>query len=169
MIRVFIINIILLFSLGTNCSLQDSDCKDAAFYELSLNHLSSKSNRKIEVSFNYSMSESLKESVFKSSLFTEEEVPLIEQGLMLTGSSCDKFDETIEELGDRPLSDKLRYTVVRYSKPIFVLDDKVYLFLEVLTLQEDYSIPRGGINAVQIFKKDDGVWILEDQKTLESY
>jgi len=61
------------------------------------------------------------------------------------------------KLKERPLGDKNTYMSATYSKPIYVSDNKVFIFYDTLFRKEGSSDIGGGASRIQVFEKKDGV------------
>jgi len=115
------------------------------------------------------MSESLQESVFDSSILLTEEKPIVKQELALHDFiPCEKVNEMISQLDIKPLDD-MTYMLLKYSEPIFVSDEKVFLFHEIIMKKDKPSKSKGGANIMEVFLKVNNSWALIDEKILEIY
>jgi hypothetical protein len=161
---------ILLLLISSNSFSQET-CTDSIFYLKPLNKLLNFTNNRSVIEFNYKMSESLQESIFDSSLFNEEEKLIVKDALLnkYDYSPCGKVLEIVLKLKKRPLGERNTFMNWKYSKPIFVSDNKAYLFYEILLKRENYSSITSGSSKVQVFERYEGVWKLTNRKTLEYY
>lgn len=166
--KVLIISLIGILSLNNVFS--QELCIDTFFYEQDLSKIKDRNNNRVVVKYDFKLSESLKSSIFSISLFTEDEKQIIQDSLLENNYvPCNKILKTISSLKNRPIDEKLKFISLRYSKPIFVSDNKVYIFYEIGLKRENDSSIKGGGTYLKIFQKKENVWEETDKKTLEYY
>lgn len=164
------LSVILICLITMYFGFGQTNCGNSLFYEFSLKKITSKKEKLIEMNFNYKMSESLQESVFGSSILRTEEKPIVKQGLSTHDFiPCGKINEVVTQLKTKPLNEDRTYILLKYSKPIFVSDEKVFLFHEIVMKKDKGSGSKGGANIMEVFLKVNNSWALIDEKILEIY
>lgn len=169
-IELMIRTIILLYFLSAiQVNFSQSSCEDSIFYNLALDKMY-KNEIRYNISFQYDLSEFTKKGLFESSMLSDKDKSVIKKELSLNNFiPCGQLKKKVSKLGNRPLDKKQRYTIMNFSKPIFVSKSKVYLFSEALIMQKNYTGIRGGGSIMQTFIKINGDWTLSDKKILEMY
>lgn len=152
------------------CYCSSQNCIDEEkILGVEIENLASK-NKNVKVEFNFSISEKLKADLLKTSLFSKDEKPIINKALQndTLYNLCQESLNIKEKINDSFVQTET-YSLVNYSRPIFVSKNKTYLFGEILYKHQHYSGVKGGASFFKVFEKENNVWTLKIRQTLEVY
>lgn len=151
-----ILVLIGLLLTGYWCKGQNN-CQDYEFYEISLLPIVENQNKPTVVKFDFDLNPFLKETVDNANLFDKREKGIIIKTLSTKveeNIKCESLKLKLAEIGVFNNDDFLNeYTLVRYSRPVHLSDDKVILFVDVT-----YGGSKGGGSVVQVFEREGNHW-----------
>lgn len=166
--------LLAIFFAAFGCCTQSdhlSNCDYSIFYEMSMDELYHKSGMGLAVSFDFEMSNSLKEYLLNSTLLNMNLKDKIreEDFEYYNNTHCQDIKKKMIDLKILTNTKAIdRYKSVKYSNPIIINHSCVAIFMENINIDREKN-RIGGATLIQFFEKKKDKWILSDTKLLEQY